>query len=162
DSQQTSAHRLTALAAIPNGAGAIDKPLFVFLSAELRPENTSGLRGTAADILAHAKLTSEQLLELTGAFETVRPLEVDRLLEFYAQSTAEKVGQPLIPVLTNSPIRPSLRTDAIKQRIAKSPASVQKQAEELYALINVEHERQRAHLEKLLAGTKNGDVRRGQ
>jgi putative membrane-bound dehydrogenase-like protein len=162
DSQQTSAHRLAALAAIPNGAGTIDKPLFGFLSAELRPENASGLRGTAADVLAHAKLTSEQLLDLTGAFGTVGPMEVDRLLEVYAQATDEKVGQHLIAVLTKSPIRSSLRTDAIKQRIAKYPASVQKQAEELYALINVEHEKQRAHLEKLLAETKNGDVRRGQ
>jgi putative membrane-bound dehydrogenase-like protein len=162
DSQATSAHRLAALAAIPNGAGAVDQPLFSFLSAQLRPDNAPGLRGAAADVLSHAKLTSEQLLNLTGAFGTIGPMEVDRLLEAYAQSTDEKVGQHLIAVLTKSPIRSSLRIDAIKQRVGKYPASVQKQAEELYALVDVDHAKQMAHLEKLLAATKNGDVRRGQ
>jgi putative heme-binding domain-containing protein len=154
--------RLAALAAMPGGPGKIDQPLFLFLFAQLRPENEAGPRGVAADVLARAKLTTDQLLYLTGAFETIGPMEVDRLLEAYTQSTDEKVGQHLLAVLTKSPIRSSLRVDAIKQRLAKYPPSVQKQAEELYTLIDVDREKQKVHLEKLLASTKSGDVRRGQ
>src|SRR5262249_42315780 len=58
-SKIATAQRLAALAAIPNGVGAIETPLFQFVSAQLRPDSAPGLRGTAADVLANAKLTSE-------------------------------------------------------------------------------------------------------
>jgi putative membrane-bound dehydrogenase-like protein len=156
------ANRLAALAAIPNGPGAVDEPLFQFLSAQFRPESAAGTRGLAADVLTKAKLTNEQLIQLAGAFETIGPLEVDRLLEVFAQSKDEKVGMHLLDVLSKSPIRSGMRVDAIKQRIAKYPASVQKKAETLYAEIDTDHVKQVAHLEKLLESTKNGDTRRGQ
>jgi putative membrane-bound dehydrogenase-like protein len=156
------AYRLAALAAIPNGPGAVDESLFQFLSAQLRPDGAAGTRGLSADVLTKAKLTNEQLMLLAGAFETIGPLEADRLLEVFAQSKDEKVGMHLLDMLSKSPIRSAIRVDAIKQRIAKYPASVQKKAETLYAEIDTDHIKQVAQLEKLLESTKNGDIRRGQ
>jgi putative membrane-bound dehydrogenase-like protein len=154
--------RLNALAALPSGLGSLDPPLFNFLRAQLRPEVAVPLRGLAAEALSRSRLTADQLTELTGAFDTVGPMEVDRLLDAFAQSTDEKVGQTLLAALTKSPIRSSLRVGAIKQCLAKYPAPVQKQAEALYALIDVDRDKQRARLEELLVSVKSGDIRRGQ
>jgi putative heme-binding domain-containing protein len=157
-----SANRLNALAAIPGGPGSLDDPLFQLVFVHLRPETVPGMRGLAADVLMRAKLTNDQFIQLASAFETVSPLEVDRLLDTFAQSKDEKVGMQLLDALSKSPIRSSLRVNAIKQAITKYPASVQKKAEALYAEIDTDHVKQVAHLEKLLGSTKNGDIRRGQ
>jgi putative heme-binding domain-containing protein len=163
ESTETSAaNRLAALAAIPNGPGAVEEPQFQFLYSQLRPENAPGIRGLAADVLGRAKLTNEQFIHLASAFETIGALEVDRILDAFAQSKDEQVGTALLDALSKSPIRSSLRVNAIKQAIAKYPASVQKKAELLYAEIDTDHVKQVAHLEKLLGSTKNGDIRRGQ
>jgi putative heme-binding domain-containing protein len=87
---------------------------------------------------------------------------VDRLLEAFAQSADEKVGRSLIAALQASPIRSSLRVDMLKPRLTKFGPDVQKQAEELYAALNVDAAKQQARLEELLAGLKDGDARRGQ
>jgi putative heme-binding domain-containing protein len=52
--------------------------------------------------------------------------------------------------------------DAVKQRLAKYGAAVQKQAEGLYAELDKDAEKQKARLEELLGTLKGGDVRRGQ
>jgi putative heme-binding domain-containing protein len=89
-------------------------------------------------------------------------MEVDRLLEPFAPSSDEAVGRGLIAALKTSAARSSLRVEMVKPRLAKYPAAVQQQAEELYAALNVDAAKQRAKLEELLATLKDGDVRRGQ
>ena len=54
------------------------------------------MRSTAAEVLAKAKLTSEQLGTLAAALKAAGPMEVDRLLEAFAQSTDEQVGLALL------------------------------------------------------------------
>jgi putative heme-binding domain-containing protein len=55
-----------------------------------------------------------------------------------------------------------LRVETLKPRLAKFGAPVRKQAEELYAPLDVDAAKQKARLDELLAGLKGGDVRRGQ
>ena len=56
----------------------------------------------------------------------------------------------------------SLRVDAVKAHLAKYGPAVQKQAEALYAKLNVDAAKQKARLEQLMATLSAGDVRRGQ
>jgi putative membrane-bound dehydrogenase-like protein len=162
DTKNAEALRLQALAAVPGGLTQVDEPLLSFLLAHLGPDLPIPTRAAATDVISHAKLNSKQLIALAAGLKKVGPMEMDRLLEPFAQSTDETVGRALLNALKESEARASVRIDAIKQRLAKYPASVQKHAEELYSLLDVDHEKQKAHLEKLLAATKNGDVRRGQ
>ena len=60
---------------------------------------------------------------------TAGPLEVDRLLAAFEQSTDESLGLKLIEALTNSSAVSSLRVDSIKAHLAKYGPGVQKQAE---------------------------------
>jgi putative membrane-bound dehydrogenase-like protein len=154
--------RLTALAAVPGGLSAVKPETFDFLSARLDREQPVAERALAADVLARAKLTSEQLVALAGAFKKISPTDADRLLEAFAQSSGEDVGLALLSALKASPVRSSLRAEMIRPRLTKYGPGVQREAESLYSLLNLDAAKQKAKLDELLAGFKDGDVRRGQ
>jgi len=135
---------------------------FDFLREHLRPEVDVSLRSHAADVLARAKLTPQQLMRLTESFGSTGPLEADRLLPAYKEATDEDVGLNLIVALKESSALSGLRIDSIKAAIAKFPPSVHEQAEGLYLLINVDAAKQKEKLETVLAALKEGDIRRGQ
>ena len=163
ESQPTTL-RLDALAALPGGLAAkeTDDKLFDFLLTQLAPELTVAQRGTAAEVLSKAKLSSAQLAKLTEQFKTAGPLEVDRLLGAFEQTTDEQVGQKLIAQLKTAPALTALRADAIKTRLAKYSPSVQEAAQPLYAALNVDLGQQRKQLEEMLASLPPGDIVRGQ
>ena len=154
--------RIAALAAMPGGLVNLDQTIFAFLIDQLDRERTVTARTTAADVLARAKLTTEQLVRLALALRTAGPLEVDRLLVSFEQSRDESLGLKLVEALTNCSAVSSLRVDAVKAHLAKYGPSVQKQAEGLYAKLNVDATRQKARLEQLMVALSAGDVRRGQ
>jgi len=157
-----AAVRLDALAAVPGGPAQVDAPLFAFLRSQLNGDLPASHRSLAADVLAHAHLTTDQLVELAQTLKTVGPLELDRLLEAFGQSHDEKVGQELVAALKASSARSSLRAERVKPMLAKFPSSVQASAQELYAALEADNAQQYAKLEQLLANVKKGDIRRGQ
>ena len=158
--------RLEALAAIPGGLAAAELKrnefLFDFLLNQLAPELSIAQRGIAAEVISKAKLTPAQLTRLTEQFATAGPLEVDRLLGAFEQTTDEQVGQQLIAQLKTAPALTALRPDAIKTRLAKYSPSVQEAAQPLYAALNVDLGKQRQQLEEMLASLPPGDIVRGQ
>ena len=154
--------RLSALAAVPGGLALVEPALFMLLRENLAGDQAVSLRSAAVDVLSRATLTSEQLLALTESLKTVSPTEVDRLLQAFAQSADEKVGLALIAALKASPARATLGVGSVKPNLAKFGELVQKQAQELFALLNADAAKQRAKLEQLLGSLKGGDIRRGQ
>jgi putative membrane-bound dehydrogenase-like protein len=154
--------RLNALAGLPGGLAKTDPALFTFLRDHLNSEEPVAVRSVAASVLARAKLGSDELLSLADSLKAAGPMELDRLLEAFAQSSDEKVGKKLLASLKTATSRSVLRIESVKTRLTKYPAAIQKEAEELYALLNVDADRQKAKLEDLLASLKDGDVRRGQ
>ena len=87
---------------------------------------------------------------------------MNRLLGAFEHCSDEAVGLKLIAALRQSPVLTSLRVDAVKSRLTKFPASVQTEAEALYAAINVEASRQQEKLIDLVGSLTGGDIRRGQ
>jgi putative membrane-bound dehydrogenase-like protein len=162
DTRNAADLRLAALAAIPGGLVKPDENLFTFLIKQLDRERSVAARTTAADVLARARLTTEQLARLADTLRSAGPLEVDRLLVAFEQSTDQKLGSKLIDALTHSSAISSLRADAIKAHLAKYGPAVHKEAEALYSRLNVDAVKQKARLEQLMAALSAGDVRRGQ
>jgi len=154
--------RLSALAAVPGGAGAVDAPLFAFLRESLAADRPVSDRLAAADVLAIARLTTDQLRSLAGDVKTAGPLEVDRLLAAFGRTSAEAVGLALVAALEESPAMASLRPEALRPRLERFGASVQKRAAVLYEKLDAGIARQRAELEPLLSSLTEGDARRGQ
>ena len=130
--------------------------------SQLDREQKVVVRTTAADVLARAKIRDAELVVLADKLRTAGPLEVDRLLVAFEQSTDLALGMRLVEALTHSSAISSLRVDSIKAHLAKYGAPVQKQAEELYSRLNVDAARQKARLEQLMSALSAGDIRRGQ
>ena len=84
--------RLSALAAVPGGLSKPDESLFAFLLGKLARTETVASRTTAADVLARAKLSPEQLGRLAETLRSAGPVEVDRLLAAFEQSNDESLG----------------------------------------------------------------------
>jgi putative heme-binding domain-containing protein len=162
DHGKPSELRLNALAAVPDGLATVDDRTFGFLISSIAVDQTVTTRTTAADVLARAKLSQEQLGHLADALRTAGPVEVDRLLSAFEQSTDDSLGIKLITALGESSALSSLRVDALKAHLAKYGPTVQKQAEGLFAKLNVDAAKQRTRLEQLMTIVKTGDVRRGQ
>jgi putative heme-binding domain-containing protein len=150
------------MAALPGGLVNPDQVLFAFLITKLDRDQAVATRTTAADVLARARLNPAQLDRLADMLRTAGPVEVDRLLSAFEQSTGEALGLKLVAVLTDSSALSSLRVDALKVHLAKYAAPVQKRAEVLYAKLNVDAAKQKARLEQLMTTLSAGDVRRGQ
>jgi putative membrane-bound dehydrogenase-like protein len=162
DGRNSDELRLSALAAVPGGLSRPPADLFAFLLAKLRGNETVANRTTAADVLARAKLASGQLDQLAEALRSAGPVEVDRLLAAFEQSSDEALGLKLLRALSASAALTSLRGDAVKTHLAKYPAAVQEAIPALLTKINVDAAKQKAQLEQLLPTLSTGDIRRGQ
>jgi putative membrane-bound dehydrogenase-like protein len=154
--------RLGAMAAVPGGLGRVDPALFALLRAQLDPDRPALARAGAADVLSKAKLEPEQLGSLADAIKAAGPLELDRLLSAFAQTTDEGVGLKVVAALKGSPALPSLRSEALRPHLAKFGDRVRREAEGLYATLAAEEAGQKARLEELVSSLSGGDIRRGQ
>ncbi len=162
NSRQAETVRLAALAAVPGGLDRPEADLFAFVRHGLDEEKTMAVRASAAEVLAHANLGSDQLLQLAAGLKTTGPMELNRILEAFSRTSEEKVGLALVAVLGSPGVRSKLRSEAIKPRLAKYGASVKEQADKLYALLDADILKQREKLEKMLPALTGGDIRRGQ
>ncbi|MBI3411071.1 MAG: HEAT repeat domain-containing protein [Planctomycetes bacterium] len=153
---------LLALAALPDGITTPDPELFAFLKHEIDADKPASTRGLAAEVISRAHFDRTQLLDLAQALAKVGPMEIDRVLDAFAQSTDEEVGQKLVTALKSAPARTSLRPDALKSRLVKYSAAVRNHAEAFVDSLHADAAKERAHFEDLLAKLPAGDVRRGQ
>jgi putative heme-binding domain-containing protein len=153
--------RLEALAAIP-GQRPLEPGLFSFVCANVDPSKPVPNRNAAASVLARARLTQEQFLVLADTVKTAGPLEMTKLLGAFEHSANGEVGLKLVAALKDAKGLSSLRPDLLKTVLAKYPASVHQQSQELIATLNVDAANQGAHINELLPQLKDGDIRRGQ
>ncbi|MDB5355235.1 MAG: putative rane-bound dehydrogenase, partial [Phycisphaerales bacterium] len=104
----------------------------------------------------------EQLSSLADSVKSAGPLEINRLLPAYDQSTDEAVGLKLIEALRDSKAATGLRADTIRTHLAKFGPKVQQEALPLLARLSPDADKQKAKLENLLTTLPKGDIRRGQ
>jgi putative membrane-bound dehydrogenase-like protein len=159
---RNEAVRLDALAALPGGLRDATPARFAFLVSRLSADQPVAVRATAADVLAKAKLSNEQLAALTEALAEAGPIEVTRLLPAFEKSSDEAVGRKLVEALRKTPGQSALRVDLVRPILEQYGEAVRPQAEELYSSLNAELAQQKAKLEATLAALQPGDVRRGQ
>ena len=154
--------RLEALAALPGAPKRVEPEVFQFLCANLSSDTPLLRRSSAATLLGNAKLNQSQLLDLTARIPQLGALELSKLLSAFERGTNELVGGKLVAALKESKALTSIPADSLKTLLAKFPTSVQAQGAELLAAINVDAPKQKQHLDDLLTGLKDGDIRRGQ
>jgi putative membrane-bound dehydrogenase-like protein len=154
--------RLGALAVLPVTPEPIRPESLGFLLEQLAPDRPASSRTSAADILAKAKLSTDQYARLAAAVGSAGPLEFPRLLEAFDKAEGEVIGLKLVEALQRSPVRSTLQLETLKPRLARFGPTVQPRAEALYRAIEADSADRRGQLEDLLGKLSSGDVRRGQ
>jgi putative heme-binding domain-containing protein len=162
DQTIADAVKVEAMAAMPGGISRPSEQQLQLLIANLNEEASVTTRSSSVDAITRSKLDSDALKMIADSIPTVGPLELNRLLGAFEHSSDPDVGMTLVAALKKSPVLTSLRVDTVKKILSKYPADVQSQAEELYAVINVEAGRQQEKLNELATYLSEGDVRRGQ
>lgn len=162
DSSRSAEVRLDALAAMREGLTSIEPELFDFLRSNLDPAGLPVTRMTAATVLGRAKFSEEQLLTLAEGLKTVGPLEISMLINAFDHAATEAVGLKFVAALNQSKGLSGLRVDILKPKLEKFSVIVREQGKALLTKLNADLEKQKAHLDELLASLPQGDVRRGQ
>jgi putative membrane-bound dehydrogenase-like protein len=154
--------RLDALAAMPSGLNPVEPELFDFLRSNLDSTRHPSTRTTDATVLGRSTLSDEQLLVLADGLKTVGPLEISRLINAFNHTKTEAVGLRLVAALKESRGFSGLRAEILKPLLEQFSPAVQEQGKGLLEKLNVDLEKQKAHLEEMLASLPAGDIRRGQ
>lgn len=150
------------LSAAPPGAIPMRPDDFGVGLKLLHRDEPAALRASAADALARAKLSPEELVKLAGALKTASPLELPKLVSAFDRSKDEKAGLALVAALRTKEVRPAVRTEMVKPILDKYPTAVKAEAETLYAELAEGRKGETERLNKLLKELPAGDVRRGQ
>jgi putative heme-binding domain-containing protein len=140
----------------------VEPELFDFLRSNLDSARPPSTRTTDATVLGRAILSDEQLLVLADGIKTVGPLEISRLINAFNHTKTEAVGLRLVAALKESKGFSGLRAEILKPLFEKFSPEVQEQGKGLLEKLNVDLEKQKAHLEEMLASLPAGDIRRGQ
>ncbi len=127
----------------------------------LHHDTAAELRSAAAAVLVRTKLTPAQYDRLAAAVPTAGVMEVQRLVEHFAAAPDAATGK-LLTALATSPVRTSLRGDALTARYAKATPGVKEAVARLVASLNVNAADQKGKLDALQATLAGGDARRGQ
>jgi putative heme-binding domain-containing protein len=147
---------------VPGGLNVVPPATFGLLLGQLKLDAIASSRAAAVEVLSKAKLTAEQLTTVSSKLAAVGPLEVDRLLTAFEQSTDAEVGLRLLAALDDPLVLALLRVETLKPHLAKFPANVQAVAEKVYERLAAQLAGQRAQLDELVESLPSGDLRRGQ
>lgn len=154
--------RVDALAAIPGGLANVPAPIEALLFSRLDSEKPMNDRLAAADVLAKARLSADQLVDLAGFLASAGPIELSRLLPAFEKGNDPRIGAAIVNALMKSHVKSSLKPETLRPILARYGGETERRAVELYAAIDRETATRGARLERLLTTIQEGDVRRGQ
>lgn len=146
--------RAAALVAAARQGSKLTDAEFKLLTAQLTDDVLPLDRMAAAQGIANAALSPEQLRQLAELLAEASPLELPALLPAFANASDEQLGNLVVASLEKSPGLSSLRPQDLDRALSKFPATVREAASKLAAKSQVGREEQLAklaHYEQLLA-----------
>jgi putative membrane-bound dehydrogenase-like protein len=156
--------RLKALSARIMTTPQLSASEFSMLQKYIGPSHESPVRQLAVRLLSHADLSDQQLLSVAqNHVGNADQFLLPSLMEAFEGNKDEEVGKALVTALKSGSGRLDNISEQDMQRLLKSfPAVVQSQAEPLIVKIRAQHAERLAHLQKMEAQLKGGDVGEGR
>ncbi|MBL8816184.1 MAG: HEAT repeat domain-containing protein [Planctomyces sp.] len=152
--------RIQAIGLSGSGVELTDE-MFQLLSGVITGDTSLDQRTTAAQILATARLSADQRIQMLGIARAAGPMELPRLLPAFESDGTEQYGLQLVSALKDSSGFRGLRVDLIRPLLTRYPASVQQAGEPLLTSLNASAAEQAANLDRMLKEMPTGDLRRG-
>jgi putative membrane-bound dehydrogenase-like protein len=162
DAKRPDELRLDAIAAVSGALPPLDDKLIEFLLRAVDSTRSPVHRTTAANVLGRARLSEKQMEYVIEVLPKLGPMELSRVSAAFDNATDEAIGLKFVGALKRSSGLKGMRADTVKTRLAKFPAPVQKEGEQLMRVLNVDLGQQKARLDALQSALIGGDHRRGQ
>ncbi|MDA7916054.1 HEAT repeat domain-containing protein [Verrucomicrobia bacterium] len=162
DESQPALIRVKALSAMTGKAGKLGDSSFKLLVQQLASEMPAGIRGEAASMFAHARLSSTQLVELADCVARAGALELPLLMDAYYKSRDQQVGESFVEALGKSPGIGNVPPGEIQRMLTRYPSVVLAKAKPLLRRLLAERDQQAERLEALEASLELGDPKRGE
>jgi putative heme-binding domain-containing protein len=121
DNQRALSLRLKALSASMRPGSPLPADSFEMLLGVLRDQSSSSARLEAARLLAHSKLTREQMLQLAAVISSLGPLEFHQAVSVIRSAPDAEVGRAFATALTRSPAINSLQESEIRTLFGNLP-----------------------------------------
>ena len=154
--------RILALDAGASAVSSLDAELYTLAAGEVLASRPVNLRAAAARVLSLVPLGRSQLLDLADLLPKVGPMELPKLVEAFAQSSARDVGVRLVARLREAPGLANLRADIADRATAGYDSAVRDDLDGLLIGEVAGLEGQRNQLDELLEELEPGDAKRGQ
>ena len=161
DAQRPLEVRVAATASLASAGAELPNQLFALVTGRLDEGTAPLARLAAAEAIARAKLTPEQLAAIAEKIGTAGPLELPALARAFEGGTDRELGLKLFSALANNPVATSLSAARITELAREYPTEVQHAAKVLAARQNAARAEQLAQLDTLEQGLPAGDAERG-
>jgi putative heme-binding domain-containing protein len=151
DTATSAELRLAALECVAPRLDPVTPQTFEFLSARLSEDADPLLRVGAARALGACRLSSEQLIRLSGHLENAGPLLIPLLAPAYAKDRRADVGLSFVAALKKSPGAEALTADDLRGVLQAYAEEVHAAAEPLLERRRSREETKEAYLAELLS-----------
>ncbi|MFN0197073.1 MAG: HEAT repeat domain-containing protein, partial [Planctomycetaceae bacterium] len=171
DTAQPAGIRLGALTLVARHGAALEEPELQFLIEQLQADSLPVDKLSAANALATASLTPDQLKSLLAVVKQAGPLELPSLLRAYESAAqterikdelATEIGSDLLKSLADAPGLDSLPASRIHAALAKYPAEIIASAVKRFPIVAAGNEEQLAKLTEIESQVEQGNAELGK
>ena len=155
--------RIQAIGALLASQSKLTDQYFNFLFDQLHPDKESPLRQQAADVLAQADLTDQQLLRIaTEYLPEADAFILPRLVPVFQGAGNIEIGKALASTLINSPGLDSFAEADIKAIFSGYAAEIEPAVKELVSRLHFLKAKRAVRLHAMEGRIPNGDLERGR
>lgn len=153
--------RVAAAESVAATGAELSADLFLLVTEQLDEGTPPLVRLAAAEAIARAKLTPEQLAAIAGKIATAGPLELPALARAFEGGTDRDIGLKFFKALSSNPGATSLSATRISELAHGYPTEVQHAAKALADRQDAARAEQLAQLDALEQSLPAGDPARG-
>ncbi len=153
--------RLSSLAAVTQRA-TLDEEIFALLIDLCRGSDSPHAAGRAAQIIAAAKLTDPQLVEVSKVLAKATPSQLRTLLSCFAGTRKPPVIRAFLTAIGSAESFLTLGEHELSDIVKRYPPETLDRANELLDQLRAHHQQKRLKLERLRDQVQRGDVDAGR
>ncbi|HAV61082.1 MAG TPA: dehydrogenase [Verrucomicrobiales bacterium] len=136
--------------------------LFLLGLRGLESDQPESVRSISVRAIARQPLSAAHRELLLPRIAGLRPMELNQILGALAEPAAEEIDARVIEAIAKAQSFRALPVDRLRSTFAKYPDRLKSEVEKLMVMLDEGFAEKQARLDNLLAGLKEGDVRRGQ
>ncbi|MEX2566233.1 MAG: PVC-type heme-binding CxxCH protein [Cyclobacteriaceae bacterium] len=163
NSKNAARLRIEALRALTVFQSKLTDQDFNFLYTQLQDENESHVRQQAANVMAQAKLTENQLMQIAKNYlKEIDAIMLPRLLPAFKGAYSKQIGEKLASTLMDSPSLVNFSETYIREVFAEYPEDVKPLVDQIITKLREVRADRLDRIQTMENQIPNGDIEQGR